>query len=39
VLSDPELRSDAVHANARGYEVFARGLAQRLRELGLLAGS
>jgi lysophospholipase L1-like esterase len=35
VLSDPDLRSDAVHANARGYEAFARGLAQRLREWGL----
>ena len=35
VLSDPALRSDAVHANARGYEVFARGLLERLRESGL----
>ncbi|MEJ5990945.1 GDSL-type esterase/lipase family protein [Ramlibacter sp. PS3R-8] len=38
VLSDPALRSDAIHANAQGYEAFATGLAQRLRELGLLAG-
>ena len=38
VLSDPALRSDPIHANAQGYEAFARGLAQRLRELGLLAG-
>jgi lysophospholipase L1-like esterase len=37
VLSDSALRSDAVHANARGYEVFATGLAARARELGLLA--
>jgi lysophospholipase L1-like esterase len=37
VLSDPALRSDPIHANAQGYEAFARGLAQRLRELGLLA--
>jgi acyl-CoA thioesterase-1 len=38
VLADPALRSDAIHANERGYEVFARGLAQRLAELGLFAG-
>jgi acyl-CoA hydrolase len=37
VLSDPGLRADPIHANAQGYEVFATGLAQRLRELGLLA--
>lgn len=35
VLSDPALRSDAIHANAQGYEAFARGLAARARELGL----
>lgn len=35
VLSDPALRSDAIHANAAGYQRFARGLADRLRELGL----
>ncbi|MEJ8837170.1 GDSL-type esterase/lipase family protein [Ramlibacter sp. AN1133] len=37
VLSDPALRSDPIHANDRGYEMFARGLAERLREIGLLA--
>lgn len=36
VLSDPALRADAVHANAKGYEVFAQGLAATARELGLL---
>ena len=35
VLSDPALRSDAIHANTAGYERFARGLADTLRELGL----
>ena len=35
VLSDPALRSDPIHANAQGYELFADGLARRLRELGL----
>lgn len=35
VLSDPALRADPIHANAAGYEAFARGLAGRLRELGL----
>lgn len=35
VLGDPALRSDAIHANAQGYEAFARGLAARARELGL----
>lgn len=38
VLSDADLRSDAIHANAAGYEAFARGLAETLRERGLLAG-
>lgn len=38
VLSDPALRADPIHANVKGYELFAQGLAQRLRELGLLAG-
>lgn len=37
VLNDPALRSDAVHANARGYEAFAQGLAARAKGLGLLA--
>ena len=36
VLGDPALRSDAVHANDHGYELFAHGLAERVRELGLL---
>lgn len=35
VLGDAALRSDAIHANAPGYEAFARGLAARARELGL----
>ena len=37
VLGDPALKSDPIHGNARGYEVFARGLAERLQELGALA--
>jgi len=37
VLSDPALRSDPIHANERGYEVFARGLVDYVRKLGLLA--
>ena len=37
VLSDPALRSDAVHANARGYELFAQGLAATARDTGLAA--
>ncbi len=36
VLGDAGLRSDAIHANAAGYETFARGLADTLRSLGLL---
>lgn len=39
VLGDPALRSDAVHANARGYEQFAQGLAATVRDLGLLRQS
>ena len=35
VLSDPALRSDAIHANAKGYEAFAKGLWVWLRGLGL----
>ena len=38
VLGDPALRSDAIHANDRGYALFARGLVERVRELGLLQG-
>ncbi len=37
VLSQPGLRADTVHANAQGYRQFAEGLAQALRQLGLLA--
>ena len=37
VLGDARLRSDQVHANAKGYRQFAEGLAQRLRQVGLLA--
>ena len=37
VLSDASLRSDQVHANAQGYRQFAEGLAQQLRQTGLLA--
>jgi acyl-CoA hydrolase len=35
VLSDPALRSDPIHANAKGYETFARGLWAWLKDLGL----
>lgn len=37
VLSDATLRSDAVHANAKGYRRFAEGLAPTLRKVGWLA--
>jgi lysophospholipase L1-like esterase len=37
VLGDPALRSDPIHANARGYAQFARGLAQTARDVGLWA--
>lgn len=37
VLTKPELRADAIHANALGYAQFAEGLAQTLRKAGLLA--
>lgn len=36
VLGDPQLRSDAVHANAQGYRQFAEGLAQYLKTAGFL---
>ena len=36
VLGDEKLRSDAIHANAAGYEQFARGLMATLRAAGLL---
>ena len=38
VLADAGLRSDAIHANAKGYERFAQGLVETLRSSGLLAG-
>ena len=37
VLADASLRSDQIHANAAGYERFAQGLVQTLRDTGLLA--
>jgi acyl-CoA thioesterase I len=37
VLSDARLRSDQIHANAAGYERFAQGLVETLRDGGLLA--
>lgn len=36
VLSRAELRSDPIHANAQGYEVFAGRLADWLREIKLV---
>lgn len=36
VLSDERLRSDAIHANAQGYEQFARSLVATARATGLL---
>lgn len=38
VLGDDKLRSDAIHANAAGYEAFARGLLATARAAGLLVG-
>jgi acyl-CoA thioesterase-1 len=35
VLSDPSLRSDAIHANAQGYAKFAEGLAETLKDVGV----
>ena len=35
VLSDPALKSDQIHANAAGYERFARRLHGFLREAGI----
>lgn len=37
VLSRPELRSDQIHANAEGYQVFAERLAAWLREKKFVA--
>ena len=36
VLADDSLRADAIHANAAGYDKFARGLLATLRASGLL---
>ncbi|MCW5636825.1 MAG: arylesterase [Rubrivivax sp.] len=36
VLADDRLRSDTIHANAAGYEQFARGLVATLRAAGML---
>ena len=36
VLSDDTLRADRIHPNAVGYARMADGIAQRLREVGLL---
>ncbi len=38
VLGDERMRSDAIHANAAGYEAFARGLVATARAAGLLVG-
>lgn len=38
VLGDERLKSDAIHANAAGYEQFARGLVTTARAAGLLVG-
>jgi len=37
VLAEERLRADAIHANAAGYEQFARGLLATLRATELLA--
>lgn len=37
VLSDPALRADPIHPNARGYQQLAEGLYQRLKALGFVA--
>lgn len=39
VLGDKSLRSDAIHANAQGYERFAQGLLETLRKAGLFDGT
>ncbi len=36
VLGDEALKSDQIHANAAGYQVFAQGLAATLRAAGFL---
>jgi acyl-CoA hydrolase len=35
VLSEPALKADQIHANAAGYERFARDLHRFLRESGI----
>lgn len=37
VLSDDALRADAIHPNREGYQQLAQGIAEQLREGGLLA--
>lgn len=36
VLSNAEMRSDNLHANAKGYAYLARGIAQSLNQAGIL---
>jgi acyl-CoA thioesterase-1 len=36
VLSDPELKADAIHPNADGYRKLAEGIAEQLQATGLL---
>lgn len=36
ILSDPALRADPIHPNARGYRALAEGLAAALADTGLL---
>ena len=38
VLSDAKLRSDQIHANAKGYEQFANRVLDTVRSVGLLEG-
>lgn len=38
VLGDDKLKSDSIHANAAGYEQFARGLVATLRAAGVFVG-
>ena len=37
ILSTPDLRADAIHPNAQGYERLAAGIAAALKESGLIA--
>ncbi|ROZ69365.1 GDSL-type esterase/lipase family protein [Ramlibacter sp. WS9] len=34
VLSDPALRADPIHANERGYALFAQGLVKTVQDIG-----